>query len=158
MKLVSMAMAAAVLGGAVHAEEVFDGAAIGTGQAQNEIIALGENHLVMHAVGIYGPVATADVRNPMTGLPGKCFGSIEILGASASGSGHCVFAEGSSRAVVTGWEVTGVGADGSITGEWTVIGAGGSATGLTGGGSFSNLTDRATGMFTNNITGELTLP
>jgi hypothetical protein len=158
MKLVFLAAAAALVGGAACAADLFDGSAMGQGQSQNEIIVLGENHAVMHTVSIYQPLATADPGNPMTGLAGKCFGSIEMKGASASGTGHCVFAEGDSRAVVTDWQVTGRNAEGALTGQWSVVGAGGSASGLTGGGSFANLTDRTTGAFTNTITGAVTLP
>jgi hypothetical protein len=158
MKPILIAAAAALSAGPGLAAGLYDGAAIGTGQSQNEIVVLGENHVVMHSVGIYQPLATADANNPMTGLPGKCFGSIEMKGASASGSGHCVFAEGDSRAVVTDWTVTGRSAEGALTGQWSVIGAAGSATGLTGGGSFSNLTDRATGTFTNSISGAVSMP
>lgn len=158
MKLVSIAAVAALICGTAHAGELFDGTAKGTGKSQNETIVLGENHVVMHSIGLYEPLATTDAGNPMTGLPGKCFGSIEIKRGSASGAGHCVFSEGNTRAVVTDWQITGIGEGGALTGQWTVVGAGGSATGLTGGGSFSNITDRSAGTFVNTITGALTMP
>ncbi|MDJ0859530.1 MAG: hypothetical protein QNI90_01085 [Dinoroseobacter sp.] len=144
--------------GAAHAGQVFDGSGTGTGQSENEIIVLGEGHVVMHSVGMYEPLTTTDPNSPMSGLPGKCFGSIEIKGMSASGTGHCVFAREDSVAVVTDWQVTGMEANGALSGQWSVIAASGDAAGLAGGGSFSNLTNRETGQMENTITGALTMP
>ncbi|WP_425091938.1 hypothetical protein [Tropicimonas sp. S265A] len=144
--------------GTAQAGQLFDGSGTGAGQSQNEIVILGDGHMVMHSVGVYEPLATNDPNSPMAGLPGKCFGSIEIRGGSATGAGHCVFANQEETAVITDWQVTGLAANGALSGQWTVVGAAGAATGLTGGGSFSNLTDRETGTFENTITGALTMP
>lgn len=158
MKIFTLALLAIGCCGMAQAGQVFDGSGTGTGQSQNEIIVLGDGHIVMHSVGAYEPLQTNDPDSPMAGLPGKCFGSIEIKGASASGAGHCVFAQQETAAVITDWQVTGMDANGALSGQWSVVGASGTAAGLSGGGSFSNLTDRETGQMENTITGALTLP
>lgn len=140
------------------AGQVVDGSGTGKGQSMNEITVLGEGHILVQSSTTYMPMAANDPNNPFSNIPGKCFGSFEINRGSASGGGHCVFTKEGVSTIVTDWTVTGMSPNGAMTGTWSVIGASGAAAGLTGGGHYSNLTDRETGTFENTITGALSMP
>lgn len=157
MKTVSLALLGLACAGMAQAGQLFDGSGTGTGQSMNEVFALEEGHIVMHSTSTYDALATADANSPMAGMSGTCFGSIEIMGGSASGSGHCSFSKDGS-AVLSNWTITGMAPTGALTGTWNVVSANGAAAGLTGGGGFSNLTNRETGAFENTITGALMMP
>ncbi|WP_424969503.1 hypothetical protein [Dinoroseobacter sp. S76] len=158
MKLILCAACASFIGTMTFAGQSFDGSGTGSGQSMNEVTVLGEGHMLVQSLSAYEPLATNDPENPMAGLPGKCFGSFEINRASAAGAGHCVFAKEGVSTVVTDWVVTGMTAEGAMTGTWSVIGASGAAAGLTGGGRFSNLSNREAGTFENTITGAVAMP
>ena len=117
---------------------------------------IGENHVILDVLSNYDPIP--DGANPMARLPGNCFGGLEIIGMTASGSGHCVFSDRAGNTLATGWVATGFGAEGAIVGTWVVTGGNGAMVGATGGGHWSNVTDDASGTFVNSITGAITLP
>lgn len=158
MKLAALAALATLLGTAAQAGPVFDGSGTGTGQSMNEVTVIGEGHVLVQSISAYEPLATNDANSPMAGMTGKCFGSFEIKGGSAAGAGHCVFSKEGVSMVVSDWAVTGMSAEGAMTGTWSVVGASGEAAGLTGGGRFSNLGNREAGTFENTITGALAMP
>ncbi|SNS84275.1 hypothetical protein [Tropicimonas sediminicola] len=147
---------AAIMAASPAFAETFSSGAVGTGTSSNEPIPIAEGHIVMRTSGSY-EMFEVEAGHPLEGAKGPCFGAVEIKGGEVSGGGNCVYETSSGDKAVMVWKAMGLGADGALTGEWSVSGGTGAWTGATGGGTFSSLTDPNTGKFVNTITGDITV-
>lgn len=129
----------------------------GMGQAQTEVMTLGEGHMVMHTNTLYATYEMDSADDPMQGMTGPCFGSMEVMAGKVAGGGHCAFTHTSGDMASIKWTATGMSPEGAVTGDWEVTGGTGAWMGATGGGKFSSLTNPETGASENTIEGEVTL-
>lgn len=136
----------------------FDGGTAATGQTDNTVYMVGDDHVFMHSSSQYDPMGSGDPKNPLAGMTGPCFGAVEIKGTSASGDGYCIFSDSDGNTIVNHWVATGLGSAGALLGTWEVKAGSGKFFGTTGGGAFSNSTNKETGTFSNEITGAMTMP
>ncbi|WP_049645070.1 hypothetical protein [Candidatus Rhodobacter oscarellae] len=141
-----------------YAGQVLDVSSVGTGMQKTQAHVIGEGHVILQALTEYQAFESADPNSPLSSLSGDCFGAIEIVVNQATGGGNCIFGDGDGNATATSWSVTGFGANGSLMGTWSYVGGTGTFTGITGGGTFDSVTDQATGMFSNQISGAAYLP
>lgn len=142
----------------VQAGQVFDGSSVGTGMQKTQVYVISEGHVILQTLSDYQAFEAADPASPISGLSGDCFGAVEIVGNQATGGGNCIFGDGDGNSTASRWSVTGFGPEGSLIGTWIYVGGTGKYTGILGGGKFDSLTDQATGMFTNQISGAVYLP
>ncbi len=145
--------------GVVSAGAAFAGGhsgAVGHGTSANTMMALSESHIVMHTSSAYESFDVAS-GHPLEGASGPCFGAVEIKAGAVSGGGRCVYDTASGEKAVMIWTAMGMGADGALTGEWSVSGGTGAWASASGSGTFSSLTNPETGKFTNTISGEITM-
>ncbi|MCG7518812.1 hypothetical protein [Ruegeria sp. Ofav3-42] len=136
--------------------ETYDAAGKGMGVNSNKVIEISDGHAVVNTQTGYDSFEVA-AGHPLEGASGACFGALLINGAGVSGTGNCVFETASGEKAVMTWTATGFGADGALTGDWTVSGGSGGWASATGGGTFSSLTDPDTKKFVNTITGNITV-
>ncbi|MFD0980679.1 hypothetical protein [Tropicimonas aquimaris] len=136
--------------------ETFSSGAVGTGTSSSEPIPIAEGHIVVRTTGSYEMFEVA-AGHPLEGASGPCFGTFEIKGTEVSGGGNCVYETASGDKAVMVWKAMAMGADGALTGDWSVSGGSGAWAGASGGGTFSSLTDPETGKFTNTISGDITI-
>ncbi len=139
----------------VHAE-TYDAAGKGMGMNANEVFGISDGHAVVKSQTNYDSFEVA-AGHPLEGASGACFGAVLINGAGVSGTGNCVFDTSSGDKAVMSWIATGLGADGALTGDWTVSGGTGNWASATGGGTFSSLTDPDSKKFVNTIAGSITI-
>lgn len=128
----------------------------GMGVNANQVYALSDGHAVIKSQTDYDGFEV-EAGNPLEGATGSCFGALLVKGADVSGTGNCVFDTASGDKAVMTWTATGLGADGALTGDWTVSGGTGNWASATGGGTFSSLTDPDTSKFVNTISGSITI-
>ncbi|WP_170384797.1 hypothetical protein [Ruegeria atlantica] len=136
--------------------ETHDAAGKGMGTEANEVFGISDGQAVVKSQTNYESFEVA-AGHPLEGASGMCFGSILVNGAGVSGTGNCVFDTASGDKAVMTWIATGRGADGALTGDWTVSGGSGNWASATGGGTFSSLTDPDSRTFVNTITGSITI-
>ncbi|WP_170578360.1 hypothetical protein [Ruegeria arenilitoris] len=136
--------------------ETYDAAAKGMGTNANQVYGISDGNAVVKTQTDYDSFEVA-AGHPLEGATGSCFGALLVNGAAVSGTGNCVFDTTSGDKAVMTWTATGLGADGALTGDWTVSGGSGSWASAIGGGSFSSLTDPDTKKFVNTITGSITI-
>ncbi|CUK05426.1 hypothetical protein RUE5091_02716 [Ruegeria denitrificans] len=136
--------------------ETYDAAAKGTGVNANQVYGISDGNAVVKTQTDYDSFEVA-AGHPLEGATGTCFGAVLVNGAAVSGTGNCVFDTTSGEKAVMTWTATGLGADGALTGEWTVSGGSGNWASATGGGTFSSLTDPDTKKFVNTISGSFTI-
>lgn len=129
----------------------------GMGQAETQIMQMGEDHMIMHTNTAYSTYEMDSADDPMQGMSGPCFGAMEVMAGKVSGSGYCAFTHQNGDMASIHWSATGMSPEGAVTGEWHVTGGTGKWMGATGGGTFSSMTDQATGMSENTVEGEVTL-
>ena len=146
----------AVIAGPVLAES-FDAAATGHGTASNEVMAVSEDLIVIHAASDYERFETADPDNPMASLKGPCFGAMVVDKGQVSGSGNCHYTDAGGDVAVMTWTAEGMGPDGKTLGSWAIAGGTGKWAAASGGGAFNAGTDAA-GVYTNEVTGEVNIP
>ncbi|WP_170761873.1 hypothetical protein [Ruegeria lacuscaerulensis] len=139
----------------VHAE-TYDATGKGMGVNANEVYGIADGQAVVKTQTDYDSFEVAS-GHPLEGASGACFGAVLINGAGVSGTGNCVFDTSSGDKAVMSWVATGLGADGALTGDWTVSGGTGGWASATGGGTFSSLTDPDTKKFVNTIAGSITI-
>ncbi len=151
-----MVFFAAILAVTPAFAETFSSGAVGTGTSSNEPVPIAEGHIVMRTSASYSMFEVA-AGHPLEGASGPCFGAVEIKGGAVSGGGNCVYDTASGDKAVMVWTATGLGADGALTGDWSVSGGSGAWSGASGGGTFSSLTNPETGKFVNTITGDITV-
>ncbi len=136
--------------------ESYDAAGKGTGVSSNKVFGISDGHAVIKSQTDYDSFEVS-AGHPLEGATGSCFGSMLIKGAEVSGAGNCVFDTTSGDKAVMSWTATGIGADGALTGDWSVSGGTGGWASATGGGTFSSFTDPDTQKFVNTISGSLEL-
>ncbi|WP_420586512.1 hypothetical protein [Ruegeria sp.] len=136
--------------------ETYDADGKGMGVNANQVYPISDGHAVIKSQTDYDSFEVA-AGHPLEGATGSCFGAIMVAGAGVSGTGNCVFDTASGEKAVMSWTATGLGADGALTGDWTVSGGTGSWASASGGGAFSSLTDPDTNKFVNSITGSITI-
>ena len=129
----------------------------GMGQSSQEVMALGENHMLIHTSTSYDTYQMDSADDPMQGMKGPCFGSMEVMAGKVAGGGHCAFTHMNGDMASIKWTATGMSPEGAVTGDWEVTGGTGKWMGATGGGTFSSMTDQATGASENTVEGEVTL-
>lgn len=134
-----------------------DGGGVATGTSQNTVMPLGENHMLVKSQSTYTTFEMNDPSHPYSGMNGECFGSFEIKVPSAAGGGNCVYKDDAGNMSAVRFTVTGMTAQGAITGTWAMIGGQGIFEGASGGGMFHSLTDSETGTFTNTVSGAMTM-
>ena len=130
---------------------------MGMGKADLQVMPLGENHMLMHTNTMYATYEMDTPGDPLQGMKGPCFGSMEVMSGKVAGGGHCAFTHTNGDMAAIKWTATGMSPEGAITGSWEVTGGTGKWMGATGGGTFSSLTDRETGTNENIVEGEVTL-
>jgi hypothetical protein len=142
----------------VVAGQTYDTSTIATGTQRTEVHAISDGHIVLHTISDYEKFEAADDTNPVHAVSGLCFGAIEIIGSLASGGGNCVFKDAGGDQISSAWKIDGFGAEGALVGTYVYTGGSGKFDGLRGGGSFSSVTEQATGKFLNTITGAARMP
>lgn len=141
-----------------NAAESYSSAGVATGTATNTVHAIGEGHMIIQTMSSYDSLALDDPENPMSGLTGPCFGAVEIVGNTASGSGNCAFSGDEGDMMSVRWIVSGLSEKGALLGQWAVTGGAGKFAGASGGGSFHSLTDQESGAFENTLKGAISIP
>ena len=141
----------------VGVAETFDSSGTITGQSAAVITALSDSHMIMSAPGTHDVFEMQVEGHPFADMTGDCNGTMEINGPAARGTGHCVYANAAGENLVVSWIAQQLDADGRFHGDWFVVGGSGGMAEATGGGSFSSVTDEATGTQTVTLSGALTL-
>ncbi|MBY6055266.1 hypothetical protein KUV26_02300 [Leisingera daeponensis] len=144
--------------GTAIASTTWDQGGTGTGISTNSAFEIADGHMVMQISSSYENVEMEDASHPMSGAAGPCFGAVEVSSSAVSGGGICAFTDSAGDKVVLHWHADGMDASGALTGSWKLSGGTGHWDGAEGGGTFSSLTDQATGKFVNTITSSVTLP
>lgn len=152
-------LAAGLLAAAATAEAgTFPSGGIGTGVSNNVAHEVAEGHVVIEVRTEYSGYEMETEGNPLSGMSGPCLGAMEIEAGTVEGGGRCLFTDAEGGTAVIAWTATGLGEGGAILGEWVTSGGTGKWIDATGGGGFVTVTDDATGVTTNTIDGEITLP
>ncbi len=136
--------------------ETYDSEGKGMGMNTNEVYGISDGHAVVKTQTNYDSFEVPS-GHPLEGATGACFGALLINAGAASGTGNCVFDTASGDKAVLSWVAKGLGADGALTGDWTVSGGTGGWGTASGSGTFSSLTDPETKTFVNTITGSITM-
>ena len=157
MKKTALTTTILLLAGGAFAGGSHDASGVGTGKSSPTVHQVSEGHMLMALSTEYSKYEMADADNPMNGMSGNCAGVIEVRVPSVTGGGHCALTNGTGDTSYTTWTATGMGADGAINGTWILVGGTGVFAGGTGGGTFSSLTDQATGDSQNTIAGAVSL-
>ena len=144
--------------GAAYAQETYDATGTITAQSGAKMHLISEGHMVIELPSAQNSFEMAAPNHPFEGLTGKCTGSAELNGASATGGGICVYNNAAGDMAFTRWEVSSLGADGSFKGTWVMLGGTGEMAGVTGGGNYNSLTNRETGAQSITLTGAITQP
>lgn len=137
------------------AARTFDVKATGYGTMTADTHSVTDQLAVVHATTAYEGFRGEDPDNPMAGLTGPCFGSILIDEGSVSGGGHCHYTDPDGDSVILKWSANAM-KEGRTQGTWAITGGSGKWSGATGKGTFDAGTD-ASGDYTNNVTGEVTM-
>ena len=127
-----------------------------TGKASAKYYNLGEGHVVLHQQASY--TLDFDGDTPFDGLPGECFGAIDIINGMPTGEGLCAWDDGAGNAMVTDWRVIGMTPERASVGVWAIRGGTGKFAGVTGGGGYVSANDPGKGISTLDITGAATMP
>lgn len=142
---------------AAQAEQAFNVQLTGKSSDKSVVHALAKGHLFIQSHTVNATYSGKDTKNPMSGMKGSCFGSVEVKGASASGGGYCLFKDTEGKKITISWQSNGVTRTGGNVGTWAIIGGEGKWATASGGGKYSAQTDNKTGVSTNNVTGGLTI-
>lgn len=127
----------------------------GVGTSNTEVTQIAEGHLVMVTDSIYEGFSGSD--DMMGTSKGSCHGTMHLMAGKLSGGGHCVYTDSEGDNWVVNWVPNAMTQTGAVEGNWTITGGSGKYEGAIGTGSFSTLTDQATGKFVNQTTGSATL-
>lgn len=134
-----------------------DVSGIGHGTAENTPMPISEDVVVVHITSDYAGFESGNPDNPMTTLKGPCFGSILIKAGAVSGGGNCHYTDGSGEMAAVRWIADGMSSEGRTQGSWEIVGGSGKWMSAKGGGRFDAGSDDQ-GVYTNNVTGEVTMP
>ena len=111
----------------------FPSGGVATGVSSNVTHEVAEGHVVVDVNTDYAGFEMENEGNPMAGMAGSCIGSMQVAAGAVEGGGKCVFTDADGLTAVIDWYATG-------------------------GGSFVTVTDATTGVTTNRIDGEITMP
>lgn len=154
-----VAVAAIALGvAAPSAAQTFDAAGVGRGDNRSTIRPITDDRTVVMALTEYEIIEGLEADNPLAGLSGPCFGMFEIAGEAVSGGGYCTFDDPDGARAVIRWTAEQAASPSEMGGAWTLLGGSGRWAGATGGGTYELVSDPDTGLFTNQVSGEITLP
>ncbi|RYH10005.1 hypothetical protein [Tropicimonas sp. IMCC6043] len=137
--------------------ETVDVSGTGHGTATNTPMPVNDDLVVVHAITEYTGFDGKNPDNPMASFKGPCFGSILINSGAVSGGGNCHYTDADGEMAVITWTADGMSAEGRTQGTWEIVGGSGKWSDSNGGGRFDAGTDDK-GVYTNNVTGELTMP
>lgn len=149
--LAGLALVATTLG--AQAGETYDSSGSVAGQSSARLFQLAENHLVMLLPSAHTGFEMEAEGHPFTGLNGSCDGALEALNGTVLGQGICVYESAAGETLAVRWSGKNMTADGALHGRWLVIGGTGGMAGMSGGGNFISITDRATGASELTLTG-----
>lgn len=144
------------LGGAAAAED-YSVEGTGVGSQMNEVMPVTESLVLVKAATEYTGFETSSADNPLANLKGTCFGSMIIDEGAISGGGNCHYTDADGDVAIMSWTAEKLGPDGRTMGSWEVAGGTGKWAEASGGGAFNAGEDDA-GTYTNEVTGELTMP
>ena len=129
----------------------------GHGTASSTPMPVSDDLVVVHATTEYTGFDGNNPDNPMTTFKGPCFGSVLIKAGEVSGGGNCQYTDDEGEMAVVSWTADSMSADGRTQGTWEIVGGSGKWAKASGGGRFDAGTDDQ-GVYTNKVTGELTMP
>ena len=158
MRRVLVGLAVIAVAGAAQAGGSYDSAGTIKGKTSATYHPISEGHMVMEFTNTQTSFEMADPNNPLAGMTGRCSGSMEIRGPAVVGSGVCMTENPAGDKAFVSWNSDSFSPEGALNGSWVMIGGTGALAGISGGGRFSSLTDRATGDYENTLTGAVTLP
>ncbi len=125
------------------------------GQSENTYIPASETLIYIDLKTTY---ALPENDTPLAGMIGECVGFMTIMvGSGANGTGVCVWTDGDGDTWHGPWDVKGMGADGASVGQWHATGGTGKFEGVTGGGTFSSLTNPENGESKLDVMGSVTM-
>ena len=156
MKTFTAAALFALGASAAWAGQTFDSTGTIKGTSSAEITAIAENHMVMLAPSKHAQFDMVADGHPFADMSGECNGGVEFLNGAALGQGVCVYENSNGEALAIRWSGENITPDGTFHGNWLIIGGTGKLTGLTGGGGFSSITNRDTGVQDITLTGAMT--
>ena len=151
-------VAAALVAVPAAAQQTFDAAGIGRGENASTVRPITDDRTVVIALTEYEPIEGLAAENPLAGLTGPCFGMFEIAGGAVEGGGYCTFDDPEGSRAIIRWTAEEAASPAEMGGSWTLLGGSGKWAGASGGGSFALTTDTDTGRFTNEVSGEVTMP
>lgn len=157
MKFFAIATAALASVAAPGLAGSIDVSGTGHGTASSMPMQVSDDLVVVHANSEYTGFDGKNPDNPMATFKGPCFGSVLIKAGEVTGGGNCQYTDGEGEMAVVGWTADGMSADGRTQGTWELVGGSGKWAKAAGGGRFDAGTDEQ-GVYTNNVTGELTMP
>jgi len=140
---------------AVVAGQTYDSTGKIIGKSAAEITPLGENHMVMLAPSKHESFDMVADGHPFSDMTGDCNGGVEFLNGAALGHGICVYKNGAGETMAVRWSGENITPDGTFHGQWLVVGGTGKLAGSVGGGDFSSVTDRGTGVQEISLTGAI---
>jgi hypothetical protein len=137
--------------------ETFDVSGTGHGTAKNTPMPVRDDLVVVHATTDYSGFEGENPDNPMESFKGPCFGSILANAGTVTGGGNCHYTDEDGEMAIVGWTADGMNSEGRTQGSWEIVGGSGKWETATGGGRFDAGSDDQ-GVYTNNVTGEVTIP
>ena len=140
---------------AVTAQTSYDVSGTSPGVSSSTYLALGDSHVF---IDLNAEHTLPDNGTPLAGMTGSCIGYMEIaLGQGADGQGVCTWTDAEGDMWFGPWTVTGMNAQQVATGRWISAGGTGKFAGMQGGGTFSSMTDPASGEVSLDVSGTVTL-
>ena len=136
--------------------QTFDASGVWTYTSENEVHPVADDLVAIHVVQAYESFEPVSPDYPLPEATGRCFGAFLIRAGQASGSGYCHIVDTDGDMFISEWIVEGLDAERMITGSWSVIDGSGKYSGASGSGTYRSGED-ASGIFENEVTGEITL-
>lgn len=148
-------IAAAFCGSAALAGGTYDVGGSTVGKSDSTYVPMGEARIFMDMNATY---TMPENGSPTAGAEGKCFGYMDIaMGKGATGNGTCVWTDADGDAWYGPWTVVGMTPERASQGTWYVAGGTGKFAGASGGGTFSALTNPATGDSKLDVAGSMVM-
>ena len=151
------AMALVAFGAAPALAETYPANGTGMGSVGSEQMPVRDDLILVHTQSSYDSFEMGQEDHPMSSLSGPCFGAAMVEAGAMSGQGYCHLTDADGDISAISWTGTGMDETGRTVGTWTVMGGTGKWDGATGGGEF-DAGPTEDGGYTNEITGEVTLP
>lgn len=151
------AVASAISAAPLSAQVIYPVAVTGSAENESTIYDITTGHTVILSKSVYLAMRSSVPDSPVNGLAGPCFGMMEVKAGVISGDGYCNYNDADGERAVIQWKADTLDEDGTIRGDWVLVGGSGKWVGATGGGEFQSHTARKTGRTTNSIRGEIRL-